>query len=87
MGKIQKKDQEASGSGGYGQTVAYDEGECCPPVVDPLSLIGILGGIAAITLAFRQQVQQNIMAVGRKKRATPDEKFTSSLMEGTFVQA
>ena len=45
-------------------------GECCPPVLDPYTLLALLGGIALATF-FLQQVITMTMFVppGRKKRS------------------
>lgn len=56
--------------GGHGGGYAYvsKDQECCPPVIDPLTLLTVLGAIAAVTIGLRQVVIDNIP--GRKKRST-----------------
>ena len=58
------------GHGGHGHGGGYalvsGEDTCCPPVTDPLTLLTVLGAIAAITVALRQVVISNI--TGRRKR-------------------
>ena len=55
---------------GYGAHAvsALDE-ECCPGVVDPFTLFGVLGGIAGLTIGLRQLVIDNIMTVRRRRNA------------------
>ena len=44
------------------------ETECCPPVVDPLTLGVVLAGIAGLFVGLRQLVLNNIMGRRRRKR-------------------
>ena len=53
------------------------DGHCCPPVVDPYSWVGLVGGIALATYFLRVSITTNIM--GRRRRSGGD-KF--SLLEG-----
>ena len=64
---IQTRSDGYGGHGGYAVT-AYDD-ECCPGVVDPLTLLAVLATIAGITVALRQVA---IDTLGRKKRAIYD---------------
>ena len=45
--------------GGYGHSASYGHGsygeDCCPPVVDPLMLIALLGFTAAATYFLRSK--------------------------------
>ena len=53
-----------SGSfGGYGSQT-----QCCEPVVDPISLITTIGGIAALSLYLRQAVIDFMIKMGRRKK-------------------
>lgn len=71
-----------SGHGGGYAYVSKDK-ECCPPVIDPLTLLTVLGAIAAVTVGLRQVVIDNI-PIGRKKRAA--DVFISMLnpLRGRF---
>ncbi|TRY80267.1 hypothetical protein TCAL_15419 [Tigriopus californicus] len=57
------------GGGGHGGGYAYvsKDQECCPPVIDPLTLLTVLGAIAAVTVGLRQVVIDSIP--GRRKRS------------------
>ena len=80
-------DLASAHSSGYDQQmqIAYDE-ECCPGVVDPLSLLTTLGAIAAGTYFFRQLILTQVAATGRsfQKRsmrvAPEDEGFFGGLL-------
>ena len=52
------------GSSSYGH-----EEDCCPLVVDPLTLIGLLGGIAAATAFLNVLITMNITGRKRKRRS------------------
>ena len=62
-------------SGYGGSTGNYGKGpelQCCEPVVDPISLLTTIGGIAALSLFLRQAViDAMVMMGGRKKRSKP----------------
>ena len=67
----------SGGSSGYGQNSGnYGKGpelQCCDPVVDPISLLTTIGGIAALSLFLRQAVIDfMVMMRRRKKRNKPD---------------
>ena len=63
---VATRDSKAAGSHGYGSLAitAYDD-ECCPPVVDPFTLLAILGLIAGGALALFGLFQQ---LFGRRRR-------------------
>ena len=59
----------SGGSSGYGQNSGnYGKGpelQCCDPVVDPISLLTTLAGIAGLALFLRQAVIDNNIMGGR----------------------
>lgn len=56
-----------AGGGGYGLA---PELQCCDAVVDPISLLVTIGGIAAVSLFLRQAVIDfMVMGAGRRKRS------------------
>ena len=59
----------ASGSGVYGK--------CCPPVVDPYTMVALAAGIALAAYFLRVAITTNIMGGGRKKRGSIDDFFLS----------
>lgn len=64
---VDQASSASSGYGtGYGAQFAVDE-ECCPAVVDPITLLTILGGLAGATLVLRQLIMDNIMMAGKKR--------------------
>ena len=72
-----------SASYGYGPEL-----QCCEPVVDPLSLLGAIGAIAALSLFLRQAVIDN-MITGRKKRNQDGnlvEDIKEVLFQGRFLK-
>ena len=56
------------GGHGGGYSSGYGHDDCCPLVVDPLTLTAILGAIAAATAFFNVLITMNITR--RKKRET-----------------
>ena len=70
-------DTKAAGSHGYGSLAitAYDD-ECCPPVVDPFTLLAILGLIAGGALALFGLFQQ---LFGRRRRRSSLGPLETSL--------
>ena len=70
-------DSKAAGSHGYGSLAitAYDD-ECCPPVVDPFTLLAILGLIAGGALALFGLFQQ---LFGRRRRRSSLGPLEASL--------
>ena len=71
----------SGGSSGYGQNSGnYGKGpelQCCEPVVDPISLLTTIGGIAALSLFLRQAVIDFMIKGGkRKKRSNQDSWLT-----------
>ena len=70
-------DSKVAGSHGYGQLAitAYDD-ECCPPVVDPFTLLAILGLIAGGALALFGLFQQ---LFGRRRRRSSLSPLEASL--------
>ena len=42
-------------------------GECCPPVLDPYTLLALLGGIALATFFLQQVIVMTMF--GRKRRS------------------
>lgn len=61
-------DTYISHHGSYGSS-GYDDGPCCPLVVDPFFLATLLGVIAAATYFLRVAITMNIMADRRRKRS------------------
>ena len=60
--------------------VLLGESECCPGVVDPLTLLTILAAIAGATLLLRQLAIDNI--TGRKKRSVFFDWFNFDFFKG-----
>ena len=44
-------------------------GECCPPVLDPSTLVALLAGIALATFFLRQVIIMTTFVPPRKKRS------------------
>ena len=70
----------SGGSSGYGQNSGnYGKGpelQCCEPVVDPISLLSTIGGIAALSLFLRQAVIDFMIKMGkRKKRSNQQDSW------------
>ena len=58
-----------SGYGGYGhESYGHEHHDCCPLVVDPMTLCALLGLIAAATYFLRTAITMNMNIVGRKRR-------------------
>ena len=76
-------DKIASGYGSFSQSAYGGQKPCCPLVVDPLSLLALLGFIAAATALLNSVITMNIMAVatGRKRRST----FSRAIDKGNKV--
>ena len=74
---VAARDSKAAGSHGYGSLAitAYDD-ECCPPVVDPFTLLAILGLIAGGALALFGLFQQ---LFGRRRRRSSLGPLEASL--------
>ena len=74
---VTTRDSKAAGSHGYGSLAitAYDD-ECCPPVVDPFTLLAILGLIAGGALALFGLFQQ---LFGRRRRRSSLGPLEASL--------
>lgn len=74
---VTARDSKAAGSHGYGSLAitAYDD-ECCPPVVDPFTLLAILGLIAGGALALFGLFQQ---LFGRRRRRSSLGPLEASL--------
>ena len=74
---VATRDSKAAGSHGYGSLAitAYDD-ECCPPVVDPFTLLAILGLIAGGALALFGLFQQ---LFGRRRRRSSLGPLEASL--------
>merc|ERR1712045_615012 len=80
------RDQRFGASSTYGSGSdllgAFSSGgsDCCPPVVDPLTFIALLGFIAAATYFLQQQIT---MLLGRRRRKRSyNERLQSYVMEG-----
>jgi hypothetical protein len=69
----------SGGSGGYGHG---PELQCCDAVVDPISLLTTIAGIAALALFMRQAVIDN-MIMGRRKRKRSIPSYFEVLHSGT----
>ena len=73
---IPDSDEAASGGHGGGYAItAYDD-ECCPPVVDPFTLLALLGLIAGGALALFGLFQQ---LFGRRRRRSSLNPFEAGL--------
>ena len=58
-----------SGYGGYGhESSDYEHHDCCPLVVDPMTLCALLALIAAASYFLRRAITMNMNIVGRKRR-------------------
>ena len=69
--------------GGYGAAnIGYGpELQCCPGVVDPFTLLGLLGAIAGVTLILRQVAIDNITGRKKRRRREADSLFAQYLKE------
>ena len=54
----------------YGYTTIMEEQECCPLVVDPLTLIALIGFIAAATAFLNIQITMILTGKRRKRGAS-----------------
>lgn len=64
-----KENDQVGSASAYHEAGAYDpEGDCCPGIVNPLTLVGLVGGLGLGAWALRQQIVQNIMGGGRRRR-------------------
>ena len=61
------------GSGGSGGLSGSFSGlggqQCCDPVVDPITLVTVIGAIAGLSLWLRQAVIDFMISGGKKKRS------------------
>ena len=62
---IQTLSGHGASSGNYGKG---PELQCCEPVVDPISLLTTIGGIAALSLFLRQAVIDAMVMMGAGRR-------------------
>ena len=60
--KRNARDQNFGASSGSGS-------DCCPPVVDPLLIMALLGFIGAATYFLQSLITMNLMMARRKKRS------------------
>ena len=68
MGNILNSGNSATSTSfdyGYSQQVSG----CCDSVVDPISLLTVIGGIAGLSLWLRQAVIDFMITGGKKKRS------------------
>ena len=56
-----------SSSRNFGSLSGYGE-QCCEQVVDPISLLTVIGAIAGLTWFMRQAVIDNMIMAGRKRK-------------------
>lgn len=69
-----------NGYGGGGGSYGHGpELQCCDAVVDPISLLTTIAGIAALALFLRQAVIDN-MIMGRRKRS--QDILQDTILEG-----
>lgn len=52
----------------FGSLSGYGGEQCCERVVDPISLLTVIGAIAGLTWFMRQAVIDNMIAAGRKRK-------------------
>ena len=57
-----------SSSRNFGSLSGYGGEQCCERVVDPISLLTVIGAIAGLTWFMRQAVIDNMIAAGRKRK-------------------
>ena len=57
----------ASDSRNYGSLSGYGEQQCCEKVVDPISLLSVIGGIAGITWFLWRAVIDFMVMAGKKR--------------------
>ncbi len=74
------KEGHLQDSVGSSSSYDYYDSSCCPGVADPLTLLSVLGTMAAATLFLRQAIIRNIAAGGRKRRSA--NKSHNTLMAG-----
>ena len=71
----------------HGYETYHSKDVCCPPVIDILTLLALLGGIAAATFFLNTVITMNIM-MGRRKRSqeglSEDTVFSDLLHQGWF---
>ena len=63
-----------SSSRNFGGLSGYGGEQCCEGVVDPISLLTVIGAIAGLSWFMRQAVIDNMIAAG-KKRSISDFVF------------
>lgn len=78
-GSLDKSGQHSSGYGGHS---GHGGGgtECCPLVVDPLTLTALLGFIAASTALLNTVITMNL--TGRRRRRAMAETSNTSILDG-----
>ena len=64
---------QSSGYGGHSGHGGYKDPDCCPLVVDPLTLAALFGAIAAGTVFLNTVITMNITGRRRRKRGTEDQ--------------
>ena len=60
-----------SGGGGHSSYGSHSSGygsDCCPPVVDPLTWLALLGFIAAATYLLNEVIAMSMLMMARKRR-------------------
>ena len=73
-------------SGGYGgdHHGAFSGSGCCPGVVDPLTMLALVGGIALATYFFEIQIRNSMLMMARKKRRKRELNLQADIVKETL---
>ena len=78
----------SGGYGGHGHHSGYGKKkECCPLVVDPLTLAALLGSIAVATFFLNTLITMNISKKRRRRRTTEALEAQEAAGESTNTMA
>ena len=54
--------------GSYGGSYSSGYGDCCPPVIDPLTYAALLGFLALATYFFERLIAMSMLMMAKRKR-------------------